>query len=311
MMYTGEIISLAVAVSWTATALFADVASHKIGALPLNVIRMTMSLVLLGLTLLVFTGSPVPFHADGTVWFWLSLSGLVGYVFGDFFLFNSYMVIGSRFGQLFMTLAPPVAAFLSWVSLGETLSWTSLIAMFITLFGIGMSVLVRGGEKGGITLKLPAKGVLFAILAAIGQGGGLVLSKIGMNHYETLIPEGAGTTYDILLPFASTLIRAITGLAGFLCIMAIQKGFGQLRSALKDGKAMAFAGGATFTGPFIGVSLSLMAVQYTSAGIASTIMALVPALIILPYALIFKQKVTFRECLGTIISLIGTALFFI
>ena len=35
---------------------------------------------------------------------------------------------------------------------------------------------------------------------------------------------------------------------------------------------MLYASLATITGPFIGVSLSLMAVQYTNAGIASTIM---------------------------------------
>ena len=74
---------------------------------------------------------------------------------------------------------------------------------------------------------------------------------------------------------------------------------------------MKFTGLTTLFGPFIGVALSLMAVQYARAGIASTLMALTPVLIILPYALIYKQKVTPKEILGVIVSMTGVALFFL
>jgi Predicted membrane protein len=97
--YIGEILSLVVALSWTATALFADIASHRLGALPLNLIRMTLSLLMLAALLWIVTGSPYPTFADGKTWFWLALSGLVGYVFGDYCLFNSYVVFGSRYGN--------------------------------------------------------------------------------------------------------------------------------------------------------------------------------------------------------------------
>ena len=111
MQYFGEILSVGVAVSWTATALFAEVGSKRIGSLQLNVIRMSLSLLMLGVTLWWFTGVPYPMYADSRAWFWLSLSGFVGYVLGDYCLFNAYVLIGSRFGQLFMTLAPIAAAF--------------------------------------------------------------------------------------------------------------------------------------------------------------------------------------------------------
>ena len=133
MQYLGEILSLSVALSWTATALFADVASRRLGALPLNLIRMVLSLIMLSIVLWVATGSPYPTFANGSAWMWLALSGLVGYVFGDFCLFNSYIVFGSRFGQLFMTLAPPMAGITGWLMLGESMSWRSWLAMFVTL----------------------------------------------------------------------------------------------------------------------------------------------------------------------------------
>ena len=133
--YYGEIIALLVAVSWTATALFAEVASKRLGSLPLNLIRMVLSWAFLSVMLWIVTGAPYPMHASGKAWFWLALSGLVGYVFGDWCLFNSYIVFGSRYGQLFMTLAPPMAGIAGWLMLGESMSWRSWLTMLVTLTG--------------------------------------------------------------------------------------------------------------------------------------------------------------------------------
>ena len=308
MHYLGEAISLTVAVSWTVTALFAEIGSKRLGSLQMNVVRMVLSLVMLGTTLWWFTGAPYPLYADGKTWIWLSMSGFVGYLLGDYCLFNSYILIGSRFGQLFMTLAPPAAAFAGWIVLGETLSIQALLGMCVTLTGIGISVLNKGASQK-ISLKLPLKGVLFGIGAGVGQGIGLVLSKVGMNFYEGAIPVGEEIVAD-LVPFASTFIRAVTGCVGFLFLMGVQRQFGTLFTSVHDRKGMNAALWATITGPFIGVSLSLMAVQYTEAGVASTLMALTPVLIIWPAHIFFGQQVTFKEVVGACISVVGVSLFF-
>lgn len=309
-MYLGEIISLAVAVSWTVTALFAEVASKRIGSLQFNVVRMFLSIVMLGLTLWCFTGSPVPLYANSDAWLWLSLSGFVGYLLGDYCLFNSYILIGSRFGQLFMTLAPIAAAFSAWAILGERMSLQAVVGMLVTISGIGLSVLNKGGGKHRLSLKLPLKGVLFGIGAGIGQGVGLVLSKVGMNHYEQSIPAGEELVAE-LVPFASTMIRAITGFVGFFLVMIFQKKHSTMSMVLRNRKGMNAALWATFAGPFIGVSLSLMAVQYTEAGIASTLMALTPIFILWPSSFFFGQKVTTKEIAGAVISVVGVSLFFL
>ena len=309
MQYLGEAISLVVAVSWTVTALFAEVGSKRLGSLQLNVIRMVLSFTMLGGTLWFFTGSFFPLFADSSTWFWLSLSGFVGYLLGDYCLFNSYVLIGSRFGQLFMTLAPPTAAISGWLILGEQMSLNALLGMIITLTGISLSVLNKGTSRS-VSLKLPLKGVLYGIGAGVGQGVGLVLSKVGMNCYEAVIPAHETTVME-LLPFASTFMRAATGMVGFLLVMIIQKKTYTLWHSMKDIKGMGAAMGATITGPFIGVSLSLMAVQYTEAGVASTLMALTPILILWPSHFFFKQQVTVKEIVGACISVIGASLFFI
>ena len=115
----------------------------------------------------------------------------------------------------------------------------------------------------------------------------------------------------VMLPFASTMLRAIIGALGFLLILGLQRDFGRLRSAVRDRVAMKYAGIITLFGPAVGVSISLMAVRYARAGIASTLMALTPVLILVPELLINKKKIRFKEILGLAVSLTGVALFFL
>lgn len=310
MPHLGEILSLIVALSWTVTALFADKASHRLGSMTTNVIRLVLASVFLGAILWIGLGHPYPVYADGKAWAWLAASAVVGYVFGDWCLFNCYLSIGARFGQLFMTLAPPMAAIAGWIILGETLTWKSMFAMGITLLGIAISILSRG-EGNHVRLTLPLKGVLLGLGAGLGQGVGLVLSKVGMEHYATLVPADAPAAMGTLLPFASTMIRAIVGSLGFLLLMTLQRQTAQLKAAFHDRVGMRYALIVTLFGPVLGVSLSLMAVHYTSAGIASTLMALTPVFILIPYAFVYHQRISAREFLGVVVSMTGVALFFL
>ena len=296
--------------SWTVTALFADKASHRLGSMSANVIRLMLAVVFLAAILWVGVGHPYPVYAGGKAWAWLAASALVGYVFGDYCLFNCYLSIGARFGQLFMTLAPPMAAIAGWAILGESLSWKSGLAMVVTLCGIAISILSRGRDHH-VRLTLPLKGILLGLGAGLGQGVGLVLSKVGMEYYAGGIPADAPAAMGTLLPFASTMIRAIFGGAGFLTLMALEKKTAEIRAATHDRKGLGYALIMTLFGPVVGVSLSLMAVQYTKAGIASTLMALTPVFILIPYAFIYHQRIKAREVLGVAVSMTGVALFFL
>lgn len=309
MAYIGELISIGVAFSWTATALLSEFGSKRLGNLTLNVLRMGLallfSLVLFGMV----TGSMLPPGASTEAAGWMLLSGLVGYVIGDFCLFQCYIIIGSRYGQLFMTLAPLSAALMAWVTLGQQMTGKSVIAMLVTLWGIGISVLGRG-DHHKISLKLPVNGVLYAIGAAVCQGVGLVLSKIGMDHYEvsmmaeTDIPEW-------LIPFSANFYRCIAGIIGFSLLLFYRDGMAPLREAVHDKKGLSVATATTIFGPFVGVGFSLMAVQYTAAGIASTLMAMTPIIIILPSYWLFHEKITWRSVIGAVISVLGVSLFFL
>ena len=306
MAYLGELISIGVAFSWTATALLSEFGSKRLGNLTLNVLRMTLALVFSLVLFGVITGELLPsVGASPEAIGWMLLSGLVGYVIGDYCLFQCYIIIGSRYGQLFMTLAPLSAALMAWVMLGQQMNAMSIIAMLVTLLGIGISVSGRG-EHHQVSLKLPLNGVLFAVGAAMCQGVGLVLSKIGMDHYEAV-----NDAPEWLIPFSANFYRCIAGIVGFSLLLYFRDGMAPLCEALHDKKGLSIATATTIFGPFIGVGFSLMAVQYTAAGIASTLMAMTPIIILLPSYWLFHEKITWRAVIGAVISVLGVSLFFL
>jgi drug/metabolite transporter (DMT)-like permease len=294
--YIGEIAALCTAVFWTVTSLAFERASLRIGSISLNIIRLGIGFIFLSIFNLFYRGIILPVDASAQNWFWLGLSGLVGFLFGDLFLFKSYTIIGSRYAMLIMTLVPPVTALAGWIVLGEKLTAMNYLGMCLTIFGISLAIFNRPDGKSGFSLKFSYKGLLFAFLGAVGQALGLVLSKFGMKDYD---------------PFAATQIRIIAGFAGFAILITIIRRWRNVIDGFSNRKGMISAGIGSFFGPFLGVSFSLLAVKHTQTGIASTIMAIVPVLIIPPAIFLFKQKVTALEIIGAFISVAGVTLFFI
>ncbi len=292
----GELAALLVSVFWSVSALAFEDASRRAGSMPVNIIRLVIGMVFLSILNLVIRGHLLPVDASAHNWIWLSVSGLIGFVLGDYFLFKSFTIIGSWFAMLIMTLAPPMAAFFGWIMLNEKLSLLSGVGILVTITGIIVAMLRRDKESHRVTVSKPLIGILYAFGGALGQALGIVLSKYGMEQYS---------------PFAATQIRIIVGILGFVALITLTGNWRPVISALSYKKAMVSTTIGSFFGPFLGVSFSLLAIQYTATGIASTLMALVPIFIIPPSVLLFKHKVTAWEVVGTLISLAGVTLFFL
>lgn len=300
--HIGEIAALLTAMFWTVTALAFEAASKRIGSLIVNLLRLVAGFVFLLIFATFYRGLPLPVDAEASTWFWLILSGFVGFVFGDFCLFQSFVVIGARISMLIMALAPPITALFSWIFLGETMTFWNLIGMMVTVLGIAFVVLSRDGEEGngGIFRRLkfnfPVWGLLLAFGGAVGQAGGLVLSKYGMKDYD---------------PFASSQIRVMAGIVGFSLIITLRKHWKDLFHATRLPKPMLQLTTGAFFGPFLGVSFSLMAVQHANMGVAATLMAITPVLIIVPSIFLNKEKVTMKEIIGAVVAVIGVGILFI
>jgi len=299
----GELIALLTAICWTVTALAFQQATRRAGSLSVNIIRLLIAFVLFMVVSIFLRGSFFPSGASQFNWIWLSLSGIVGLVFGDFFLFKSYEYISARIAMLVFSLSPPFAAIISWFALGETMSLKSIFAMIVTLFGIILVVInkkkyndKKDGKKNNLQFSFPIKGLLFAFIGTIGQSAGLVLCKYGIGDYNV---------------FAATQIRIMAGTIGFIILISVVKRWSKVKVVATDVKTMKIIGIGAFFGPFIGVYLSFLAITYTTIGIASTIMAIIPVLIIPPAIFLYKEKVTLKEIIGAIISVGGVALFFV
>lgn len=295
--FTGEFAGLATAICWTATAMSFQVASRRIGSVSVNLIRLVLAFVFYVAYTKIFLNQWLPFDAPLKSWIYLSISGVIGFVLGDFFLFKSYEYISSKISMLVMTLAPPVAALLGWILLGETFTLLNILGMSLVLGGV--SIVVMKKEKnisGKKKYKYPTKGILFALLGAIGQGVGAVFSKIGMGEYD---------------PFASSQIRVITGIIGFSIMITVMKRWKMVGTGIKDKTASKALVVGSFFGPFLGVSLGMVAFKFTSLGIASTLMATVPVFILLPSHIILKEKLTLNEVIGAFLAVAGIGIFFV
>lgn len=297
----GEIAALLTAVFWTITALAFESASKKVGSLVVNILRLSMALFFLGIYTWFSRGLFFPSDASLHGWIWLALSGLVGFVIGDLLLFQAFVVIGARISMLIMSLAPPIAALAGWLILGEKFTLQNTAGMSLTLAGIALVVLNRTPKPGisgkrGMHFNYPVAGLFLAFGGAAGQGVGLVLSKLGMQEYDA---------------FASSQIRVIAGIIGFAAVFTILGKWGSVRQAFSHIPAMRRLTLGAFFGPFLGVSFSLLAIQHTNTGVASTIMSIVPVLIIAPAVLINKEKLRLREVLGALLAVAGVSLFFV
>lgn len=294
MNYIGEIAALGVAVSWTASALFFEKAGNNIGALTVNLLRIGLAIVLLGIATFILRGSFFPTDAGAQQWIWLSLSGFVGFFLGDLALFHAYTLVGAPMTQLIMTLAPALTAITGFAFLQENLSFLKILAIVVVVAGILIAMLGKVGSR--LQIKISLKGFLFALGGAVGQAIGLILSKKGIGDYD---------------PMAATQIRAITGFAAFVVLLSVLRYWPTVRASMKSTADMKSVFWGCFFGPFIGVSLSLYAVQHTSTGVAATLMGLVPIFIIFPTVFIQDRKITWMQIVGSIVSVSGSVLFFV
>lgn len=292
----GELAALMTAFCWTISGLSFESAGKRVGSLAVNYIRLILAFIFVSLYSLITRGLLLPVDATYHNWIWLSLSGFIGFFLGDLFLFKAYVEVGSRISLLVMASSPPLTALIEFILLGQRLEMVSLLGMFITIFGI--AIVILGKENGTPKLKInhSKKGLVYAFLGSLGQALGLIVSRVGIGDYN---------------PIAATQIRIISGFIGFTILIFVLKKFEDIKLAIKNKDAIKMITLGALFGPFIGVTLSLASLKYTSAGISSTITSITPVTIIPFSVFLFKEKVKLKEILGAVISVAGVAILFL
>lgn len=302
--YRGELAALATALCWTVSALAFTASAKRIGPLVLNLVRLLMALAFLSAYGWAVRGLPMPSDAGAHQWAWLGLSGLVGFALGDLCLFRALVLIGPRLTMLLMSLAPPIAAIVGWLWLGEAMSARGVAGMALTVAGVAWVVLerrpvVRGqgtGTAGEAVRSASPAGVLLGLGGAVGQALGLVLSKVGKAGYDA---------------FAGTQIRILAAVAAFAVLLTVLRVWPRFVAAFRHPGGMGYAAVGSLFGPALGVSLSLVAVEYARVGVAATIMAIVPVLIIPFVIVLHRERVSPRAVAGAAVAVGGVALLFL
>ncbi len=293
--HIGEISALLTAMLWVLSGTAFERAGKRVSSQAVNLMRLIMAVLIMGAYLTIRRGSPIPFDASQKNWLWLSVSGLVGFVLGDFFLFESYVLVGTRLALLIMSLSPILTGILGYLVFGEKLSLLNVLGIVLVILGIMLVVLTKNqGEK--MKLNIQPRGLVYAILGAVGQSIGLIFSKLGMGDFD---------------PFASTQIRLIAGTFGWILLFLIFGWFPRLNRFTTDRKALGFTFLGAFFGPFLGVSFALTAMQHTKAAVASAIMSIMPVLVLPVNWLLFKEKIENRAILGAVITVIGVVILYL
>lgn len=293
--FLGESAALGTALCWSFGSIFFTVSAQRLGYNVVNRVRLAVALVLLMLAHLILTGSIVPASATGYHWFWFGTSGIIGFALGDMLLFKAFVMIGARLSMLLMALVPVIGTIIAWIFLNETLDPIDIIAMSTVIAGIVWVVTTHEGN--GRKDKHYFVGILCGLGGAFGQALGLILSKKGLvDSYSAL---------------SGNIIRVLAATAILWLIALVRGRIPYTMRTLRDRKGLAALVGGSICGPFMGVWLSLVAVQATYVGIASTLMALPPVFLIPLSHWIFKEKISSGAVIGTFVAICGVALIFL
>jgi drug/metabolite transporter (DMT)-like permease len=298
----GESAAVLTSCLWTGSSILFTSAGRRIGSFSVNAIRTTMTIGLLVFAHIILLGAILPVASSGQ-WFWMGLSGIVGLGIGDFGLFAAYVAIGPRRAVLIQAASPIFAAAGAYLMLGEGFSPLSAVGVTVTLTGI-VIVLLERGEKSDESLaanKRKSWGVFFGLVSAMGQGFGVALSKKGMYL-------GVSVAMN---PLSAALIRMLlAGLFVWACVLFAGR-LPEVQRAVKDREGIKYTAGGALIGPFLGMTLSMVAIANAQAGVAQTLMSLMPVIIIPVVWIIYREKTNWRGILGAIVAIIGVAILFL
>ena len=286
----GESLALAAAFGWVGSSVFLERASKETGTLAVNLIRLIIALLFLGVITYVKRGLVLPLDVTKESLKFLSISGLFGLFLGDFFLYKSYIKIGPRITLLVMIFSPVAVSILSFFILGEKIEGFKVLGMLLTIIGIAIVILKKKNDK-----EFSKVGFIYALLAMLGESLGIIFTRLGSIEYDS---------------FATIQVRTIPAILAFIVYISLKKEWSNIKEGIVNKKGMIYIVLGTIVAT-LGVTALVEAMKYANVGIVSTLAATSPILIIPISIIFFKEKVSILEGIGALISFVGITIFFI
>jgi drug/metabolite transporter (DMT)-like permease len=288
----GELAALMTALLWSGTSIAFTEASVRVGSFHVNISRLVIAFLLLIVTILIsgFDATMSPAQI-----FNLGMSGFIGLVIGDTFLFKAFQYIGARISMLIMALVPALSAILAYIFLGEVILPLQILGMIITIVGIAIVVLQRKDNK----VKPDYRGIFYAFMGAVGQAGGLIFAKLAFNEAD-------------LNGFVAASVRiAVSIIFIYPVFVIVNRNPNPFYKFAGDKKALLYMLTGSVIGPYLGITFSLIAISYTQVGIASTLMATPPIIMLPMVRYYYKERIPPLSTLGAFIAVSGVALLFL
>ena len=295
MPHLGEITALLTACCWSCSSYIFTAAANRIGSVQINIDRMLLAVIIL-FTTITLAGISIDLSKNQIIN--LAVSGIIGLVIGDTFLFKAFTMIGTRLSMLLMSLTPAMSAILAYFFLGERIALLGIAGMVITLVGIILVVFDKK-EDGTSSHAGKGLGIFYGILGALGQAIGMIFAKLAFEESD-------------INGFLATFIRLFAAAILILPVSILLRRYKNPITLYRaDTKGLALTLGGTFFGPFLGITLSLVAISNTSVGIASTLMATVPVLMLPIGKFVFKDHINLKAIIGALIAVAGVAILFL
>lgn len=298
--FIGEFAALGAALAFGFTSTFFTLAGRKIGAISSLAFSLPISMaILIGLHI-VIVGDIFPLSAGLDRWFYLTVSGVFGFVISSIFILRAFQYIGPRLTLLVASFAPILSAIIAWVFLGQELPSNAILGIALVLTGI-VWVVTEGDNDAKRKVETDntdyRKGLIFAVGGALGQAIAIVFSSQGVSG-------------DFPAMSASLMRTFVAVVTIWLFIMSQGNVRRNLKLIIAESYSMRFIMIAAVSGPVIGASLVLLSLQFTTVGVSSTLTNTTPIILIPIGYFVFKEKITARAIVGTMIAIAGIAVLF-
>ena len=261
-----------------------------------NFFRLVLAASLLGLWSHLFG-----FGVGGAAFPLLFLSGCVGFGLGDLSMLQTYPHLGARRTMVMVQcLAVPLATLIEWAWLGHAPTLAQAGFAAVVLAGVGIAMLPAKSDEPTRGLKA---GIFYGSLAALGQGGGAVLSRKAYAVAAT-----AGQPFHGVSDGVNAAYQRMLGGIFVTILMAIYLKVTRHPDASRHAD---WSGGwpwlvaSALAGPSIGVSCFQWALMTEKTSIVLPIVATSPLLVIPLTRLADGERITKRGVLGGVIAVAG------
>lgn len=290
--YIGELAALTAAFLWAASSAIYGRLGAQITPLLLNLFKGLIAIALLILTLIIRHELGAGLEATSVIL--LLISGAIGIGLGDTAYFEALYCLGARRVLLMEALAPPLAALIALVFLQEVLSWQAWTGILLTVAGVAWVITertTRSAAEAQASQRQTRRGIIFGLLAALGQASGAVLSRAALAGSETS-------------PLWSTLLRLIAGVVVILVLILWRRHPVRSQAFVRSPRLLGIIAITAFFSTYLAIWLQQVSLKFAATGIAQALSSTSP-LFILPIAAATGEKISLRAVLGVCVALVG------